>query len=111
MTNETQTRWIYHWSIDLQRDLRLTRTGLQWLELVIELVVATGAGAAEVERSGSTDFYYVEVPTDYLAAHPPDPELIVVEVTRSGNEGLVHVRPAFSGSEPEIVLARFGGSA
>lgn len=111
MTTEHESQWIYHWAIDLQRELRLTWSGLQWLELLVELVVATGAGACESDRSGSTVFNYVEVPTDYLQDQPLDPELIVVEVTQTASTGLVHVRPACSGSEPEIVVAHLGGPA
>lgn len=108
MTIRKRTDWNYSWSADLQSELLLNDHGLTWLEGAVELLVSTSVGAAEVDRSGPTAFYVVEVPTEYLRGYRRDPELVVVEVTEVDAVGGVLVRPVAAGNEPTVGEAGVG---
>ena len=86
------------WSVALPDVLGTDEAGLCWLAAMIEELVSTGAGSAEVWVAGPAAFHFLVVPTRY--SRSGDEELLVVEITGTARLVQVNVRPAFVGTEP-----------
>lgn len=111
MTTQPTSNLQYSWSVDLKDILFRAEFTISWITITTNLLISTGTGSAESYDEGPTTVHFIEVPTHYLGNTPNEPDLIVLEITRTDHTTLAHLRPACAGAEPVRDIAMAGAGS